>query len=132
MKSALNLVAGIFGFAGYWLLGSNLQERLAVALGILLIAVPSLLLGWLIGKFTRARIDVEGDGAQIFAWTSLVFWIFPVFGLIVAQIVSVWADASDRHATRYLVLSHLGVLAALVNCALGVMSGIAASQALTG
>ncbi len=122
MKSGLYILSGVIGYFGYKLLGSNLQERLSVGLGILIVLAPASLVGWLIGKFIKGKVNPDGDGAQIFAWTNLAFWIFPAFGFVAAQISYEWGEETEDHARRYILLSFFGFVASLVNCALGVMA----------
>lgn len=132
MRSFLYVVSGIFGFFGFNLLGSNLQERLSVGLGIMIVLIPATFIGWLIAKFCKGKIDPDGDRAHIFAWTNLVFWIFPAFGFVAAQFTYGLADETEDHAVEYLLLSSFGVLASVVNCALGVMAVQSALHATAG
>lgn len=119
MRNAFCLIGLFIGLIGYWFLGDSFPERFGTAIGVIVITIPSCIVGWLVALALRNRIDADSDAADIIAWTSLVWWIFPPLGIVTSSLVWSWSKLTERREARFLILSAVCALASMVNMAIG-------------
>jgi hypothetical protein len=128
MRQGVYILSLLFGSVGYWFLGPDTDSRISTAIALVMIMVPSSIVGWIVGQILMRQIDVDRDGAQIFVWTNLVLWLFPPLGFAASAIASTWSKVSNQNSERYLLLATVGGIAATVNCAIGAMASVANAQ----
>lgn len=124
MKIALYLIGGIAGFVAMSMIHASPEAKLALAIAGTLVCGLSYGLGWLIGLFIAKHVNVDGDNADVFAWSGLVLWIFPIFGLINSAIVWQWSSLSSSRSVRYQVLSAVACIGSMGMAVAGTISGI--------
>jgi hypothetical protein len=124
MKTSLYLIGGIAGFFAMRMIHGSPEAKLALAIAITLVCGLSYGLGWLIGLFTAKQVNVDGDNADVFAWSGMVLWIFPIFGLINSAIVWQWASLSSSRSVRYQVLSAVACIGSIGMVVFGAITGI--------
>ncbi len=124
MKNVIGLLSALAGFFGMRMIHASPEAKISLGIAVGLVLTVSYALGWIVGRLTLNRVDVDGNNADIFAWTGIVLWIFPLFGLMNSAIVWQWANQTSTRALRYQVLSAIACIASVVMTVVGAASAI--------